>query len=114
MVPRLQECDGRIRVSLDDLAACLEGWELTDDGTVVLQAEGHTLGIYNEDAGGAATVDGMEIPMDILDFDFEHEGHFIDASFLAGALGGEAEWDAEENTLMLRIPAAGEDSGPEG
>ena len=104
--PRLQENDGRIRVSLDDLACCLETWTLTDDGTVVLEAEGHTLGIYNEDAGYAATVDGKEIPIQSTDFDFEQEGHFISASFLAEALGGEAVWDAEESTLILRIPGS--------
>ena len=92
--PRLQEQEGRIRVSLDDLSACLEGWNLTDDGTVVLEAEGHTLGLYNEDAGPAATVDGTEIPIASDDFVFG-EGHFISAEFLARMLGGEAEWDAE-------------------
>ncbi len=104
--PRLQENDGRIRISLDDLVSCLEQWTLTDDGTVVLEAEGHTLGIYNEDAGSAATVDGKEIPMLPSDFDFGNEGHFISAAFLAEALGGESLWDAEESTLILRIPEA--------
>ena len=37
------------------------------------------------------------------DFDFISEGHFINAEFLATALKGEAVWDQEENTLMLRI-----------
>ena len=103
--PRLQENDGLIRVSLDDLVCCLEGWNLSDEGAVVLEAEGHTLGFYNEDAGCSATVDGEETAITVRDFDFENEGHFISAEFLAAALGGEAEWDAEESTLMLRIPA---------
>jgi hypothetical protein len=101
--PRLQEKEGQIRVSLDDLSACLEGWTLSDEGTVVLEAEGHTLGFFNEDAGKSATVDGQEIPLEKNDFEFG-EGHFIDAQFLARALGGEAKWDAEETTLMLRFP----------
>ena len=104
--PRLQESNGRIRVSLDDLVNCLEGWTLTDEGAVVLEAEGHTLGLYNEESGCVATMDGTEIPMEATDFDFENNGHFINAQFLAGALGGEAVWDAEEITLILRIPAA--------
>ena len=102
--PRLQENDGMIRISLDDLVCCLEGWNLSDEGAVVLEAEGHTLGLYNEDAGCSATVDGEETAITVRDFDFENEGHFISAEFLARALGGEAEWDAEESTLMLRIP----------
>ena len=106
--PRLQECAGIIRISLDDLVCCLEGWVLTDEGTVVLEAEGHTIGLYNDVTGCAATVDGKEIFMDPADFTFGDEGHFINANFLARALGGEAEWDAEEETLMLRIPVASE------
>ena len=102
--PRLQEREGRIRVSLDDLAECLEGWTLSAEGnSVILEAEGHTLALLNEDAGVVLSVDGMEQSVKAEDFDFE-EGHFIDAEFLAGALGGEASWAEEENTLILRIP----------
>ena len=56
-------------------------------------------------AGIAATVDAKELPVADSDFDFS-EGHFIDAEFLAGALGGNAAWVEEENTLMLKIPEA--------
>jgi peptidoglycan hydrolase-like protein with peptidoglycan-binding domain len=106
--PRLMQNGAKIRVSLDDLCQCAEGWQLTDDGvgTIVLEAAGYTLAIYNEENGCSATVDGTEIPMEATDFDFENNGHFINAQFLAGALGGEAVWDAEEITLILRIPAA--------
>ena len=48
-------------------------------------------------------MDSKEIPMREDDFDFSTESHFIDAEFLASALKGEAVWDQEENTLMLRI-----------
>ena len=80
-------------------------WKLTDDGvgSVVLEAAGYTLALYNEEKGCSATVDSKEIPMREDDFDFSTEGHFIDAEFLASALKGEAVWDQEENTLMLRI-----------
>ena len=73
---------------------------------MTLEAEGHTLTIIPAGNGYVATVDGVEIPMEPADFDSENEGHFISASFLAGALGGEAVWDEEEITLMLRIPAS--------
>ena len=104
--PRLAQNGARIRVSLDDLCECVEGWKMTDDGigTVVLEAAGHTLAIYNEDNGCSATVDGVEIAMKEDDFDFLGEGHFINADFLAAALKGEAVWDQEESTLLLKIP----------
>ena len=103
--PRISQNGAKIRVSLDDLCRAIEGWKLTDDGvgTVVLEASGYTLALYSEDAGLSATVDGTQIPMQDDDYDFISEGHFINAEFLATALKGEAAWDQEENTLMLRI-----------
>ncbi|QUA52535.1 peptidoglycan-binding domain-containing protein [Aristaeella lactis] len=103
--PRLSQNENKIRVSLDDLCECVDGWQLTDDGvgSVVLEAAGYTLVLYNEDKGCSASVDGMEISMKEDDYDFATEGHFINAQFLASALKGEAVWDQEENTLMLRI-----------
>ena len=103
--PRLIWNQDKIRISLDDLCKCVEGWKLTDDGvgTVVLEAAGYTLVLYDEKQGITATLNGMQIPVTEEDFDFVSEGHFIDAKFLAEALRGEAEWDQEENTLMLRI-----------
>ena len=103
--PRLMQNGAKIRVSLDDLCQCAEGWQLTDDGvgTIVLEAAGYTLAIYNEENGCSATVDGTEIPMKDDDMDFLTEGHFINAEFLATALKGEAVWEPEESTLMLRI-----------
>jgi peptidoglycan hydrolase-like protein with peptidoglycan-binding domain len=103
--PRLMQNGAKIRVSLDDLCQCAEGWQLTDDGvgTIVLEAAGYTLAIYNEENGCSATVDGTEIPMKDDDLDYLTEGHFINAEFLATALKGEAVWEPEESTLMLRI-----------
>ena len=103
--PRLMQNGAKIRVSLDDLCQCAEGWRLTDDGvgTIVLEAAGYTLAIYNEESGCSATVDGTEIQIKDDDLDFSTKGHFINAEFLATALKGEAVWEPEENTLMLRI-----------
>ena len=104
--PRLTRNGNKIRVSLDDVCAAVESWRLTDEGagSVVLEAAGYTLALYNEDKGSSATVDGTEIDMKEDDFDFIEEGHFINADFLAAALKGEADWDEETGTLMLRIP----------
>ena len=103
--PRLSQNGMKIRVSLDDLCQCVESWQLTDDGvgSVVLEAAGYTLVLFNEDTGCSATLDSTEIPMKADDFDFVTEGHFINAEFLAASLKGEADWDQEESTLMLRI-----------
>ena len=103
--PRLRQNGAKIQVSLDDLCRCEEGWTLTDDGlgTVVLEAAGYTLAVYNEDKGISASVNGNEIAVRQDDMDFSSDGHFINAEFLASALKGEAEWIPEENTLMLRI-----------
>lgn len=103
--PRLQEKNGRIRISLDDMIQCVKEWILSDDGgNVILEAEGYTLVLCREDTGFIAILDGTQTEMDHLDFDFENEGHFIDAGFLTRALHGNFEWDSEERTLMLRIP----------
>jgi len=103
--PRLQRLEGKIRISLDDLDACLEDWVMTDEGnSIILEAEGHTLSLLNEDAGMVATLDGKAQPIAREDFSFE-EGHYIDASFLAEVLGGKATWIGEEHTLRIRIPA---------
>ena len=103
--PRLRQNGAKIRVSLDDLCSCEDSWILTDDGlgTIVLEAAGYTLAIYNEETGVSASVDGIDIPIRAEDMDFISDGHFINAEFLASALKGEAEWDPEENTLRLRI-----------
>ena len=103
--PRVSRSKDRIRISLDDLCKCVESWELTDDGagSVVLEAAGYTLALYDENQGCSATVNGTQIDMTEDDYDFVSEGHFINARFLATALKGEAVWDQEENTLMLRI-----------
>ena len=103
--PRVSQCKDKIRISLDDLCKCVEGWKLTDDGvgTVVLEAAGYTLALYDDSQGCTATVNGTQIAMAEDDYDFVSDGHFIDARFLASALKGEAVWDQEENTLMLRI-----------
>ena len=103
--PRVSRNDTKIRVSLDDLCECVEKWQLTDDktGSVVLEAAGYTLVLYNEDKGCSATLDGTAIPMQEDDFDFSTDGHYINVEFLAAALKGSAAWDEEESTLMLRI-----------
>ena len=104
--PRLQRKEDRIRVSLDDLAECLEDWLLTEDenGTLVLEAEGYTIAIFDESEGPSATVDGVEVAMIADDFDFLNEGRFIDSQLLARLFKGEAVWVPEEKTLMLTIP----------
>ena len=102
--PRLQQQDEDIRVSLDDLCESVESWTLTGEGnSLILEAQGFVLALLQEDAGFVSTVDGLEMVTESRDFDFG-EGHFIRVDFLTRALDGSWAWDAEEETLMLRIP----------
>ena len=103
--PRMQAAEGDdIRLSLDDLAMSIESWELSEEtGSIILQIQGYTLALLDEENGFVATVDGIEVPTEADDFSFG-EGHFIRVSFLCRALDGNWEWDAEEETLLLRIP----------
>ena len=102
--PRMQSSEDEIRVSLDDLAMCLEDWTLHDEGdSLILEAQGYTLALLNEETGFAATVDGMELTTGPDDFSFE-DGHFIRVEFLTAALDGAWEWDPAEEILTLRIP----------
>lgn len=102
--PRLQRQDEDIRVSLDDLCESVESWTLTgEENSLILEAQGFVLALLQEDAGFVSTVDGLEMVTESRDFDFG-EGHFIRVDFLTRALDGSWAWDAEEETLMLRIP----------
>ena len=105
--PRLRLRDDEVWISLEDLADALENWVLTRDenGTLVLEAEGHTIALVSEESGPVATVNGSEMAMTGNDFDFVEEGCFIRSGFLASLFGGEAVWVPDENTLMLRLPA---------
>ena len=104
--PRIQINEqGILRVSLGDVVQCVEDWTLTHDGsTVVLEAAGYVVALYDEAAGLSASVDGIEISTGPGDFDINDEDVLVTARFLATALHGDWEWDGEESTLMFRIP----------
>ncbi len=102
--PRMQAAGEDIRVSLDDLVKSITGWTLYKEETsLILEAQGYTLGMLEESGGLVAAADGVEFMALADDFSFG-EGHFIRVSFLCGALDGEWEWNQEEETLYLRIP----------
>ena len=105
--PRLRQREDQIWVSLEDMSEAMEGWVMTRDenGTLVLEAEGHTIAVMTEESGPVAAVNGTERAVTAEDFDFVDEGCFINANFLASLFGGEATWVPEEKTLMLRLPA---------
>ena len=106
--PRMERKDDDYRISLDDIVKSIEEWVLHDEpDSLILEAQGYTLALLNEKNGFAAMVDGAEIETDMNDFSFE-EGHFIRVDFLTRALEGSWEWDADEETLMIRIPEKGE------
>ena len=105
--PRMERHEDDIRVSLDDLAKCIGGWDLNEEeDSVILEAHGYTLALLREETGLVAMADGLEMEMDVNDFSFG-EGHFIRASFLTAAMNGTQEWDEAEETLSLWIPEKG-------
>ena len=111
--PRMEKADDDIRISLDDMVQSVENWVLHDEGdSVILEAQGFTLALLNEETGFAAALDGLEMAADPVDFSFE-EGHFIRVDFLTKALDGTWEWDEEEETLKLQIPEKGIDLSAE-
>ncbi len=102
--PRMQAAGEDIRVSLDDLVKSIPGWMLyKEESSLILEAQGYTIGMLEESDGLVATADGVEFTALADDFSFG-EGHFIRVGFLCGALDGEWEWNPEEETLFLRIP----------
>ena len=83
--PRMQRHEEDIRVSLDDLCKSAEGWNLTDEeDTLILEAQGHTLALVQEEDEMVSMVDGIEMFTEPGDFDFS-EGHFIRVDFLTRA-----------------------------
>ena len=98
--------DGLLMLSLNELCSAVEGWSLTEraSGGTVLRAGGKVLVITAVGDGWAASMDGK--PLDSEDGDILGSGgqYAVSAVWLAGALGGEAEWDEENAAVTLTIP----------
>lgn len=101
--PRLWMGNGEIWISLDDLAASVDTWVLTEEsGTLILEAEGYVIVFMEEDQGAVVLVDGTELTVKEGDLLFTMEGHPVKTDFLKEILNAEIEWDEEENTLLIQ------------
>lgn len=104
--PRIwRDGSGRFLFSLPDLAASIESWTLSagEGDTWALTAEGYLLAFAQEGGVFAAAVDGKPLqtePGEVLLTDGEL---LVADSLLQRALSAETAYDAEENTLMLRV-----------
>lgn len=103
--PRIyQLTDGRIQLSLTDLATALEDWALSQEGeTISLKAAGYTLTVMPIDGVYTCLVDGQAIPLAADDVAVIDGEICVTADFLQKTLNAQTLWDTEESTLILRI-----------
>lgn len=96
--------DGRIQLSLSDLAAAIEGWSLTvDSDLITLGAAGYVASMMRIGDQYSCMVDGQSIALAQGDVAVAEGDPCVTTDFLQKALGAECIWDGEESTLILRI-----------
>lgn len=96
--------DGRIQLSLSDLSACLNGWSLTLDGSLIsLNAEGYIVTLMRIGEQYSCVVDGQSIALADGDVVIVADDPCITTDFLQKALGVEVTWEAEESALLLHL-----------
>ena len=104
--PRVwRDGSGRFLFSLSDLAASIDGWTLSEGegGSSALTAEGYLLAFAQEGGIFAAAVDGKPLQIEPGEILLEDGELLVADSLLQRALSAETAYDAEENTLMLRV-----------
>ncbi len=95
--------DGRGAVSLQQLADCLENWQLEAASADLwkLTACGYAVEINLMADGLNVTVDGTPVALDMQSVQL-HEGTlYVTDAFLTGALGAQVVFDVDENSLVL-------------
>lgn len=104
--PRILRSGDRFWASIEELSKGIESWIMTEEGGhIILEAEGNTAVITLSDAGKPEMmVNGSETRLKDDDIVIKDDGIFIDLDLLAKSMNGTAEWDEDEETLMLRIP----------
>lgn len=103
--PRLWQHEGVLFLSLDDLAASMNGWTLitAKNGALSLSAAGYAVTLTPDNNTYACTVDGTAIALaanDALLIDGEAA---VSPAFLEKVLNAQTEWDEEENTLLITL-----------
>ena len=103
--PRVYQLeDGRIQLSLTDLADAIDGWDVNVDGNLIsLHASGYVVTMMRISGSYSCVVDSETIVLAQGDVSMADGEPCVTADFLRKALGAEFIWDAEETTLILRI-----------
>ena len=93
--------EGAAVVSLREMAESVASWVLEIDGDVyILTAAGYEVTL----TATGCTVDGEELALAEGDVLFGGEDAYVTEDFLRLALKANVLWDADEHTLMLRVP----------
>lgn len=96
--------DGRIQLSLTDLADAIEGWDVTVDGNLIsLNASGYVVSMMRISGQYSCMVDSTSIVLAEGDVALADGDPCVTADFLRKALAADFIWDEEETTLILRI-----------
>lgn len=103
--PRLyQLADGSIQLSLTDLVAAIEDWDMTsDENLIALNASGYVVTLMRIGNSYACMVDGQSVTLSASEAALVDGDPCVTTSFLEKALGATTIWDAEESTLIIRL-----------
>lgn len=103
--PRVYQLeDGRILLSLDDVALCMEDWTLTKEGELIaLEASGYVVTLLRIGGRYSCVVDGQSVALETDDVILSGGEAFATADFLQKALGAEVSWVGEENALLVHL-----------
>ncbi len=118
-VPRVWLRGDQLIVSLSDLAASIDGWELTDSeaSECVLEAEGWELRALMTEAASEARLPDSDVycdsyavqrsgePVEAAQGDVMSEKGewYVTADFLRRALNADVTWEVDEKTLLIRV-----------
>ena len=92
-------------MSLRELAACIDGWQLdvSESGVWVLSAAGYTVVIRETDSGLSVIVDGSPVAMESGAVRLDNGEVYISDMFLRTALKATTIFDSDEQSLILFV-----------
>ena len=96
--------DGRIQLSLTDLANAIEDWSVAVEGDLItLNAAGYVASMMRIGDQYSCMVDGQSVALAENDVAMAEGEPCVTTDFLQKALQAESIWDSEESTLILRV-----------
>ena len=97
--------NGAAVVSLRDMADSVTSWVLEiEESVYTLSAAGYEVALTVSADGVACTVDGEEVALAEGDALSDGEDVYVTEDFLRLTLKANVLWDADEHTLMLKVP----------